>query len=465
MKTFDARRVTDSVAALVAAGLVISGPATAQPGVSPPLPAAARVALTTDQIAGIVETIAVAGQERYVDAAQGAKLANHLRQRLAAGAYAKLTNPLELGAVLTKDMREAVRDVHLRAIYEPGRVAANRVMVAPGAQSASNGAAPRNLVRIDGRANAEIARTNYGFDRLERLDGNVGYMKLSQFIPSDLSQAPATAAMAFLGDTDAMIVDLRGNRGGSPDAVARLISYFVGDKPVRLFASYNRATDTTDEILSLTDIPGRRRTGQPLYVLQDSGTASAAEMFGYIVQRQKLGQVVGATSAGAGNGGSMVPLGSDMYFFLPQRRTLDGPGWEGVGVKPDVAVAPDAAFDVAYRAALETLAVSAADPQVKREREWALELLKANQDLNDQFSTAVGEFVGRYGSRRFEARDGKLTLVAETGRAQGLTRVGADVFRGAGGRFTFIRGEAGRVEAVDVETLTAGASRSARVGG
>jgi hypothetical protein len=310
-------------------------------------PAAKAVVLDNARKAEIVETMARAAEQRYVDAAGGAKIAAKLRQRHLAGAYDAIVTADEMAKALSRDLLDAVPDVHLRAVYEPNRAERGRAqrMVPAG------GSGPAPYARIDRRSDAEIAATNFGVGKIERLGGNVGYLKLTRLVPLALSRDAASAAMAALDGSDAVIIDLRGVPGGSPDLVAQIVSHFTRAEPVRLMTTYNRSLDQTEELWTVPNIGGGRLADVPLYILQDRKTASAAEMLSYVVQRQNLGTVVGETSAGAGNGGSMIPVGSDISFFLPQFRTIDGPGWEGTGVAPDISTSGGEALNVAHAAA------------------------------------------------------------------------------------------------------------------
>ena len=315
-------------------------------------PAAATVSLDGAARRSVVESIATTAEQRYVDADAGRRIAERLRQQLAAGVYDGIGDPRQFAGALTADMRATVPDVHLRAVYEPNRSSQAIVPVMVPAAGAPAGP-PGAYGRIDSRSVEQIAATNYGFEKVERLSGNVGYLRLSKLVPLALSQNAATAAMAQLAGSDAVIIDLRGVPGGSPDVVVQLVSYFTGSRPVHLMTSFDRATNDTEQLASLATVPGKRLTGVPLYVLQDAKTASAAEMLSYFVQQQRLGKIVGERSAGAGNGGNMVPVGSKISFFIPERRVTDGPGWERIGIAPDIASSGADALNVAYSRALQ----------------------------------------------------------------------------------------------------------------
>ena len=73
---------------------------------------------------------------------------------------------------------------------------------------------------------ARLRSRNYEFERAERLAGNIGYLKLNAFVDAERGGSVAAGAMAFLINTDALIIDLRDNGGGEPSMVGLLASYF-----------------------------------------------------------------------------------------------------------------------------------------------------------------------------------------------------------------------------------------------
>jgi C-terminal processing protease CtpA/Prc len=70
---------------------------------------------------------------------------------------------------------------------------------------------------------------NCGFNKVEILSGNVGYVKFDMFADPEICGLTATAAMNFLGNVDAIIFDLRDNGGGDPKMVALVSSYLSGE--------------------------------------------------------------------------------------------------------------------------------------------------------------------------------------------------------------------------------------------
>ena len=105
-------------------------------------------------------------------------------------------------------------------------------------------------------------------------------------------------------------------------------------------------------------MPGPRFSGKPVYALTSVLTASAAEEFSYDLLTHKLGTLVGATTAGAANPGRFVRISDHLAAFVATGRAVNpitNTNWEGVGVKPDVAVPAHEALRTAHVHAIEQL--------------------------------------------------------------------------------------------------------------
>jgi C-terminal processing protease CtpA/Prc len=130
-------------------------------------------------------------------------------------------------------------------------------------------------------------------------------------------------------------------------------------------------------------VPGPRLNGKPIYVLTSSRTGSAAEEFAYDVQTHELGTLVGATTAGAANPGGFFRLDDHFGAFIATGRAINpvtNTNWEGVGVKPDVAVAPETALREAHVLALQKLIEQAQDDEQRNGLNAALERAKERKD-------------------------------------------------------------------------------------
>lgn len=324
--------------ALSAQPAIVSSSTTSADGGAPALTAAARRTA--------LDSAAVLLHARYQDAGQARLLADSLRAWARRDAFAAQTAPSRFADSVGRALRAVVPDRHLYLRYQPnvefvGGAATGRVVDARGA----GGQMVRRSGRVDPRDSATVARTNFGFARVERLADNVGYVKLDLLVPPDWSAATASAAFAFLRHTDAVIIDVRDVPGGSPLAVQYLLSHFAAGAPRLLHASASRADGVSDSVWTIPELGRRGLAGRPLYILTSARSASAAEMLAYAAQRAGLATVVGEQTAGAGNGGRLHSVGGGLQLFVPDRRVLTGPGWEGTGVTPDVAASAAEALD------------------------------------------------------------------------------------------------------------------------
>jgi hypothetical protein len=443
------------LALAAAAGLAAGPPCAQQPPAS--LDRAAQ-----QQVVDSIETVLRA---RYVDEAVAIRVGAQLRRRLGDGAYAADTLPAAFAGALTRDMYAVSNDLHMRLSYEPTReftlTPSAPQMVRPAGANGAGGVVRTG--RIDPRDSATIARANFGYNRVERLPGNVGYLKLDEFQPLDYARETAAASMAFLANSDAVIIDLRDNYGGAPDHVRLLLSYFFGADSVRLWATGNPRLGIRNEYWSLAELPGRRMPGADLYVLTSGRTGSSAETFSYVTRSTARGTVVGERTAGAGIGGARLSVGHGLALFVPQFQMLTGPGFEGAGVAPDVAVPEDDALTTAHTLALRRLAGREASPGVRREREWALEMLAA-RTRPAPGAAELERYAGTFGARRVQVRDGGLVLLSANGYETRLVPVAEHVFRaGETTRVRFETEAGGRAVAVIVEQASGQSTRAERV--
>ncbi len=300
-------------------------------------------------------------EQRYVDEARGVELARMLQEAVQSRRFQGASDPKDFAQAVTKALQETVPDLHLRVTYEPDREFAPGAGADQQVRRTDDGGAMRPVLRtarLDGRSLEAIARSNFGVQRVENLAGNVGYLKITQFVPTSLSRDTLRSAFTLLANSDAVIVDLRGTPGGAPDAVAEVFSpFFAADKgPVTLHVAENRALGVRDEIRTDPSQSRARLVKAPLFVLVDGKTASAAEMFAYALKRAGRATLVGETTPGAGNGAAKHSVGAGYALLVPEWRVVSGEGWEGVGIEPHVAAESAQALDRALELAKAALA-------------------------------------------------------------------------------------------------------------
>jgi len=212
---------------------------------------------------------------------------------------------------------------------------------------------------------------NFGIRRVERLDGNVGYLDLRRVAMAANAGPAIAAAMELVAGTYALILDLRNNGGGSPEGVALWCSYLLTEEPTHLNDIFHADTGETRQFWALPYVPGTRYVDRPVYVLTSRHTFSGGEELCYNLQALGRAELIGETTGGGAHPTRGYPISRAVMIGIPFARSVNpvtGTNWEGTGVTPDVAVPEDEAYDVAYAKALRhVLAQDDVPPPVARQ--------------------------------------------------------------------------------------------------
>ena len=325
------------------AALLVLVPLTARAQGRPP-----DMPVSASDRAEIVRAAAKAFDTYHYDAATGAAASALLLEELEAGTYDKAATALDLTTAVGKTL-DTLADRHLNFGYS---AEASPLGFEP-APTVEDLASERESQREDG----------YGIKSVERLEGNVGLLRLDRFPHPEIAGEALVAAMRLLDGTDALIVDLRENRGGDSDTVLFLASWFFGPDPLRLNDSVER--NETRQRWTVEWLPVRRYT-KPVYVLSSSRTYSGGEALAYTLQAMKRGRVIGERTRGGAHLARWYTIHPNFAVQIPWARNVystTGGDWEGVGVKPDLEAPADSARTVAYRAALEERIANAPEDQ------------------------------------------------------------------------------------------------------
>ncbi|MFC7592118.1 S41 family peptidase [Nonomuraea antimicrobica] len=165
------------------------------------------------------------------------------------------------------------------------------------------------------------------------MDDGVAYVRVRGFAPDAADRVFKAITRLRAGRTlTGVVLDLRGNGGGSAPEAIRLVSAFVHGKVTAYLCTVDAKcealrTDDTVELLKL-----------PLAVLTDRSCASACEHFSSAVKDLRLGHLVGTRTAGVISGPSEpFQLSNNTMLTFPTRHHL-GPDRETldrIGVPPD----------------------------------------------------------------------------------------------------------------------------------
>jgi len=317
-----------------------------------------RVTVDAATRARVIDGVARRLDEWYVYPDVAKKMVDLLRGRQGMGEYDAITDGRKLARAINDDLHAVTSDQHL-AIE-----CTSETLPKDEGEPAVDSKAPG-----DERFGADMLRENCGFENVDRLGGNVGYLKIDRFAPTAVCGPTASAAMSLLAHVDALIVDLRDNGGGSPSMVAWISSYLF-DARTHLNDQYDRRRNKTFEFWTREDVPGPKLGGKvPVYVLTARRTFSAGEEFTYNLKYLKRATIVGENTSGGAH--PTAPFRIDDHFIIdvPYARAINPvtkTNWEGTGVAPDVDVPADQALDVAKKLAAETIRERTAPPSTSR---------------------------------------------------------------------------------------------------
>lgn len=286
----------------------------------------------------LVAGVAKALRDGYVFPKVGDEMAARVEKKLAAGEYDAIADEFSMARRLTDDLRAISRDKHLGVVFAPSSPSADRPSVMPSGE--------------------EMRRENYMFRKAEYLPGNIGYLRFDLFMEEDGAKEAASAALAFLSNCDALIIDLRANGGGSPDMIRYITTYLV-DTRTHLNDMVDREGKVVEEYWTLDSVPGKRLAPDlPVFVLTSSRTFSGAEEFSYNLKNLKRATLVGETTGGGAHPvrGERV---SDRFVvrvpFMRANNPISKTNWEGTGVDPDVKVPASDALERAQALAKEAI--------------------------------------------------------------------------------------------------------------
>ena len=186
----------------------------------------------TVNINALIDSLNTVLNNHYVFPEKAKSISTYLASQLNKNAYANdLQNPQQLAGQLQMDITKIQQDPHMHIKYDPGfRV---QQYLAP----------PEEEIN---QTKKYWKEHNYAFTKVEILPGNIGYFTFNVFV-DDVEAAKPTisAALRFLSNTSAVIIDLRENYGGSPAMVSQIESYFFNTKTHMNDLINRSAKDTT----------------------------------------------------------------------------------------------------------------------------------------------------------------------------------------------------------------------------
>ncbi len=288
----------------------------------------------------VVNAIANKLEAEYVFPDIGKKMADTLRATENEGKYQGIRDGGALSFAFTRHLRELSGDKHINVYF--------------GIQKAN-----MDISAAIGNMAGLRSKKSFDFVKSSSLPGNIALVELYSFPPPEIGDDAITKVMNEIADTDALIIDLRNNGGGSPEMVALISSYLFGEMPVHLNDLSYRRSSMRKQYWTQTNLAGKRYgLTKPVYVLTSNRTFSAAEEFSYNLKNLKRATIVGEVTGGGANPGEVFRIDERFSIFIPTGRAINPitkTNWDGVGVKPDIEVPRAQALSVAQELILEKI--------------------------------------------------------------------------------------------------------------
>jgi hypothetical protein len=282
----------------------------------------------------VIETAAANLKQHYFDHAAAQEMANALLAHAKNGDDNAAPTGAAFAALLTTQMREISHDPHLEVIYSPNVLPSNPSMTM----------SPETLANY----RHIMEQSNCTFEKVEVLPHNIGYLKLNSFPDPSVCESTATAAMARLNNANAIIFDLRDNRGGSGEMVSLLAAYLF-EYPQYM---YGPRQAPNEQSWTRSPVSGSKLADKPVYILTSATTISAAEQFSYDLKMLKRATLVGETTGGSAHAGVFHRIDDHFGMGIPEAKVFNPyakTDWEGTGVPPDVKVKAADALETAEK--------------------------------------------------------------------------------------------------------------------
>jgi hypothetical protein len=352
----------------------------------------------------------------YPDVAK--KIIKEINSNFTKGTYKSINNPIDFANKLTDDVISISNDKHFHVFYDPEWIAASKKVLTK-----------KDSIELDAKDFPNAKMENFGFREVKILQGNIGYLKLTNFWNPFYGGETAVAAMNFLSNTDAVIIDLRDNGGGYGSMVQLLSSYFFDTSPVLLVEMYNRKLNKTTQDYILPYVTGKRRPDLDVYILINNKTFSAAESFAYFFKNRKRATIIGEKSGGGAHPVDHLAATDKFSLFLPNMMPIDPitkTNWEVTGVKPDLEVNSKDALITAQIKALEKLSVTNKD--TFNIYLWQLDGIKAKQKPIKLDESVLKSYEGSYRERKLSIESGSLYYQKNNGEKLKLIPINPTLF-------------------------------------
>ena len=293
----------------------------------------------TDKNAAI-QKIARQIAANYVYPEKGGQIASHLQTVNFNGMFEKAATWKEFNEMVTTELKQFSHDGHLYVKNDPE--------IVKDLKNASGSAGVKGHINSASPVPATMIQESKVFE------GNVGYLKIPIININKSNVNGLYDSMKKMQGTKALIIDMRDNGGGGSEMGPVFESFFLPEGAPTLQYIARDGNYTTDSVVSWLK---EKKYENPVFILVNRKTASAAEAFAFVLQQNRRAKIIGERTAGAAYMNSWYAI-DDENFLSVSTAAPAIPGknvtWELTGVQPDIKLKKGDALEVALREAAKT---------------------------------------------------------------------------------------------------------------